>query len=107
MPDMSKGIQKAKGNILPFGFLYILNAMRKTNQLDLLLGAIKEKYRRAGINVLMAKAMMASAAKRKLNVMDSHLILENNLPMRGECEKLNGKMCKRYRVYSKTMKFKE
>jgi hypothetical protein len=107
MPDMSKGIQKAKGNILPFGFLYILNAMRKTNQLDLLLGAIKEKYRRAGINVLMAKAMMASAAKRKLNVMDSHLILENNLPMRGECEKLNGKVCKRYRVYSKTMKFKE
>ena len=41
MPDMSKGIQKAKGNIFPFGFLYILNAMRKSNQLDLLLAPLK------------------------------------------------------------------
>ena len=47
--------------------------------------------------------MMESAAKRNMHVMDSHLILENNLPMRGECEKLNGKVCKRFRVYSKAL----
>lgn len=103
LPDMSKGIQKAKGNIFPIGFLHIMNAMRKTNQLDLMLGAIQASYRRAGISVLMGKAMIDSAVKRKLTVMDSHLILENNLPMRGECEKLNGKVCKRYRVYGKTL----
>jgi len=103
MPDMSKGIQKAKGQIFPLGFIHILLSMKKTNQLNLMLGAIKPRYRRLGINVLMAKAMMASAVNRKLNVMDSHLILENNLPMRGECENLNGKICKRYRVYSKIL----
>jgi hypothetical protein len=103
MPDMSRGIQKAKGKIFPFGFIHILLSMRNTRQLNLLLGAIKPGYRRIGINVLLGKAMMKSAVKRNLQVMDSHLILENNVAMRGECEKLNGEICKRFRVYSKTL----
>lgn len=103
MPEMSAGIQKAKGRLFPFGFIYILNAMRKTKQLNLLLGAIKKEYRGKGINVLMGKAVMASAWKRGMRVIDSHLILENNTTMRAECEKLGGVLRKRYRVYGKLL----
>jgi len=101
MPEMSIGIQKAKGRLFPFGFLYILQAMRRTKQLNLLLGAIKEGYRRTGVSVLLGKAMLETASRRGFIIMDSHLILENNLPMRGECEKLNGRLCKRYRIFRK------
>jgi hypothetical protein len=101
MPDMSRGIQRAKGRLFPFGFLFILNAMRKAKQLNLLLGAVKPGYRNLGLTVLLGKSMMESATKRGLTVMDSHLILENNLQMRRECERIDGKVCKRYRVYSK------
>lgn len=101
MPDMSRGIQQAKGKLFPFGFLFILNAMRKAKQLNLLLGAVKPGYRNLGLTVLLGKSMMQSATKRGLTIMDSHLILENNLPMRRECERIDGKVCKRYRVYSK------
>ena len=101
MPDMSRGIQQAKGKLFPFGFLYILNAMRKAKQLNLLLGAVKPGYRSQGLTVLLGKSMLESANKRGLTVMDSHLILENNMPMRRECERIDGKVCKRYRVYSK------
>lgn len=103
MPDMSLGIQKAKGRLFPFGFIHILSAMRKAKQLNLLLGAIKSTYRGKGINVLMGKALIESANKRGLKVMDSHLILENNLQMRRECEKLGGTVCKRFRVYKKLL----
>lgn len=103
IPDMSAGIQKAKGRIFPFGFFYILNAMKKSKQLNLMLGAIKNGYRGTGISAFMGKAMLESSIKRGIEVMDSHLILENNLPMRGECEKLNGKVCKRYRIFSKKL----
>lgn len=101
MPDMSRGIQKAKGKLFPFGFLFILNAMRKATQLNLLLGAVKPGFRGLGITALLGKSIMQSATKRGLTIMDSHLILENNLPMRRECERIDGKVCKRYRVYSK------
>lgn len=103
MPDMSRGIQKAKGRLFPFGFIHILRAMRKTNQLNLLLGAVKPAFRGKGINVLMGKALMESARKRGMTVIDSHLILETNLVMRAECEKLGGVIRKRYRVYQKLL----
>jgi hypothetical protein len=104
MPEMSAGIQKAKGRLFPFGFIHILRAMRKTKQLNLLLGAIKKEYRGKGINVLMGKAIMNSARKRGMNVLDSHLILETNVIMRAECEKLGGAVRKRYRVYGKGLR---
>jgi hypothetical protein len=103
IPDMSAGIQKAKGRIFPFGFFYILNAVKKSKQLNLMLGAIKNGYRGTGISAFMGKAILESSMKRGIEVMDSHLILEHNLPMRGECEKLHGKVCKRYRIFSKKL----
>jgi hypothetical protein len=103
MPDMSAGIQKAKGKLFPFGFIHVLNAMRKSKQLNLMLGAIVNGYRSNGVSAFMGKAIIESAIKRGMKVMDSHLILENNLPMRGECEKLEGKVCKRYRIFSKVL----
>jgi hypothetical protein len=104
IPDMSAGIQKAKGKLFPFGFFYVLNAMRKSKQLNLMLGAIKNGYRGMGISAVMGKAMIESSNKRGIEIMDSHLILETNLPMRGECEKINGKIRKRYRIFSKLLK---
>lgn len=103
MPDMSAGIQKAKGRLFPFGFIHILRSMRKTKQLNLLLGAVKPQYRGKGINVLMGKSLIDSANKRGMTLMDSHLILENNSVMRAECEKLGGTVRKRYRVYQKLL----
>jgi hypothetical protein len=104
MPDMSIGIQKAKGKLFPFGFIHILSAAKKTRQLNLLLGAVKEKYRGMGIDVLMGQAVIQSAIKRKFNVMDSHLVLETNKPMCAVYENMNGVIYKRYRVYQKDLK---
>jgi len=101
MPDMSRGIQKAKGKLFPFGFLYILSSAKRTTQLDLLLGAVRSNYRGKGLTVMLGKSLMETASKRGLETMDSHLILETNSRMRAECENVGGKVYKRYRVYKK------
>jgi hypothetical protein len=103
MPDMSAGIQKSKGKLLPFGFIYVLSAMKKSRQLNLMLGAIRNDFRGLGLSAILGKAIIQSANKRNMEVMDSHLILENNWPMRGECEKLNGEVRKRFRIFSKQL----
>jgi GNAT superfamily N-acetyltransferase len=103
MPDMSRGIQKAKGRLFPFGFLYVLGAMRNSRQLNMMLGAVHKSLQGKGVTTLLAKALLASARKRKMSLIDTHLILENNLPMRGEYEKLNGKVYKRFRIFSKSL----
>ncbi len=103
IPDMTEGIQKARGRLLPFGFLKILKASKKTKQLDLLLGAIKEKYRGRGLDVLMGVRMILSANKAGLETMDTHHELESNVKVRAEMERMGGKLYKRFRVYQKRL----
>ena len=103
-PDISKGIRKAKGKIFPFGFIHILSSAKQTKQLDLFLGAVKEKYMNTGLTALLGVSIFNSANKRGLNYIDSHLILESNKPMRAVMERLDAVTYKRYRVYSKNLK---
>ncbi|NIM91196.1 MAG: hypothetical protein GTO17_09640 [Candidatus Aminicenantes bacterium] len=103
IPDMTEGIQKARGRLLPFGFLKILRASKKTKQLDLLLGAIKEKYRGMGVDVLMGVKTILSAHEAGLEVIDTHHELESNVKVRAEMERMGGKLYKRFRVYQKKL----
>ena len=101
IPDLTEGIQKARGRLFPFGFLKILRAAKKTKQLDLLLGAIKEEYRGRGLDVLMGMKMIISAYEAGFEMMDTHHEMETNVRVRAEMERMGGKIYKRFRVYQK------
>jgi len=103
IPDMTEGIQKARGRLFPFGFLKILRAAKKTKQLDLLLGAIKEKYRGMGVDVLMGVKMLISAHEVGLEIIDTHHEMEANVKIRAEMVKMGGKLYKLFRVYKKKL----
>jgi len=103
IPDMSEGIQKAHGRLFPFGFLKILRAAKKTKQLDLLLGAIKEKYRGLGLDVLMGVKMIMTAREAGMEMMDTHHEMEENVKVRAEMEKMGGRIYKKFRVYQKSL----
>ena len=101
LPDMSPGLQKAKGRLWPFGFLHLLAAAKRTKQIDLVLGAVKEEYRGRGVHLLLYDALYRSAWKRGFKWLDSHLVLETNKMMRAEYENAGGEVYKRYRIYRK------
>ena len=103
IPDMTEGIQKARGRLFPFGFLKVLRAAKKTKQLDLLLGAIKEKYRGRGLDAIMGIKMIISAQEAGMEIMDTHHELEENVRVRSEMERLGGKLYKKFRVYKKEL----
>lgn len=103
LPDMSRGIRKAKGKIFPFGFIHLLAAARRATQLNMMIGAIKQTHRGIGLNVLMGTAILKAAIRRKFITIDSHLVLETNTAMCGEYEKLGGEVYKRYRINRKRL----
>jgi len=103
IPDMTAGIQKARGRLLPFGFIHILRAQKKTKQLDLLLGAVKEKYQGMGLDVMMGFRMLTSAREAGFEYLDSHHEMESNVKVRAEMERMGGKVYKRFRVYQKNL----
>lgn len=103
MPDMTEGIRKARGRLLPFGFLHILRAAKRTKQLDLLLGAIKEPYRGQGLDVLMGVKMLLAAHEAGYERIDTHHEMETNVKVRAEMERMGGVIYKRYRAFQKPL----
>ena len=101
MPDMTEGIRKARGRLLPFGFIRVLRAAKKTKQLDLLLGAVKEQYRGQGLDVLMGVKTLMSAHEAGYEMMDTHHEMEANVKVRAEMERMGGIIYKRYRAFYK------
>ncbi len=103
MPDIAEGIRLAKGRLFPFGLFRIISSSKKTKLINLLLGAIKDEYRNNGFDAVMGVKMLESAIKSGHEIIDSHLMLENNVKMRAEFEKMGGIVYKKYRIFSKQL----
>ncbi len=103
LPDMTPGMIAAGGKLFPFGILRIMKEMKKATKLMLMLGGVKEEYRGKGIDVMMAVKLLDSARKHNKKILDSHLIMEQNARMRAECDRMNGKIVKRFRIFQKSL----
>lgn len=103
MSDISQGIQKAKGYLIPTGFIHIFRSGKKSKQLNLLLGAIDPDYRGRGLDVMMGIRMLDSAKAAGKTTIDTHLELEYNTLVRAEMERMGGKVYKRFRIFQKAI----
>jgi hypothetical protein len=103
MPDFSKGIRDAKGKLFPFGIFKILSDSKKSKKLLMMLGGVKKAYRGKGLDVLMGVKILQSGIKHKMDTIDSHLVLENNVKMRSEYERIGCKVVKKFRIYQKEL----
>jgi len=103
MPDLSKGIRDAHGKMLPFGIFKILSESKKSKKLLMMLGGVKKEYRGKGLEVLMGVKIIQSGIKHKMDMIDSHLVLENNTKMRSEYERIGCAVVKKFRIYQKDL----
>ena len=103
IPDFSKGIREANGKLLPFGIFKILKESKRSKKLLMMLGGVKKAYRGKGLEVLMGVKIFRSGIKHNMDMIDSHLILENNTKMRCEWERIGCQVVKKFRIYQKEL----
>jgi hypothetical protein len=103
MPDFSKGIRDAKGKLFPFGIFKILSDSKKSKKLLMMLGGVRKEFRGKGLDVLMGVKILQSGIEHKMDTLDSHLVLEDNLKMRGEYERVGCQVVKKFRIYQKEL----
>jgi hypothetical protein len=103
MPDITEGLQKARGRLFPFGLFHILKAARTSKTLQFLLVGIKEHYRKQGLFVLFAVALLKEVHAAGMSTVYSHLQLEENRDMNKWLERLDGKIFRRYRAFIKKL----
>jgi hypothetical protein len=105
LPSLSRGFQKAKGRLLPFGWFHILKAVKcKNNTVDAYLAGIKPKYRGLGIDLLMILETGKVIIKRKIEIVESNPELENNLKIQAQWKYFNPVNHKKRRIYRKKIK---
>jgi hypothetical protein len=103
LPHMTKGIQKSKGHLFPFGIIHIMRAAKTTKQLDVMLGAVYPKLQGMGLDVLMTIPLIDSAKKAGYKEMEFHLMLETNKAILNEMDRLEATIHKRFRVFQKSL----
>ena len=103
MPSLTKGFQKAKGHLFPFGWFHILRSLKDYEILDFYLAGIKEKYRGHGIDLMMVLDVINSAIEKGVKYTESNPELESNKKIQAQWKYFNPTLHKRRRIFIKNI----
>ncbi len=101
MPNISKALQKAKGKLFPFGFIYLLRALKKMDTVDFYLTAIKPELQNKGVNALLFAQLIPTYNKYKILKAETNIELEENHKIQNMWEDFEKRNHKRRRAFIK------
>lgn len=78
VPSLSEAMQKANGKLFPFGFYYILQAMKKPKVLDFFLVGVLPKHENSGAPVILFDSVHDEMKKQGINYMETTGVFETN-----------------------------
>ena len=103
MPSLSKAFQKNKGRLFPFGFVYVLKAMKKNKNVDLYLTAVRPDLQNKGVNAILMHEMNKVFVKNKIEKVETNRELEVNSKVQAQWKFFENRMHKRRRCYKKDL----
>jgi hypothetical protein len=103
MPNMYKGLQKAKGRLFPLGLFHILRALKTAKTVNLMIGAVIPEYQKQGLNIYLSISTIKAAIKRGMHSVDTHVVMEENDDMSNEFKRYGAFLIKKFRVYQKEL----
>ena len=103
-PDVSAAFQRAKGHLLPFGFMDLLIEMKRTKTVSGNGMGILPEYQGTGGNALLYSEMGKAALNfNQFANVEMTQVAETACQMRADLKNLNGVEYKNHRVYRKLL----
>ncbi len=78
LPSLTRALQKCDGKLFPFGFLYLLRAMKKSDTIDMYLNGVRPDYHAKGVNALYYNEMHRAYIKHGIKKAVTNPQLEDN-----------------------------
>jgi GNAT superfamily N-acetyltransferase len=103
MPSLSLALQKTKGLLFPFGFIYLLGALKKNDRADLYLVAVRSEYQGKGVNAILMNKMHGVFNRLGIKKVESNPELETNQNVQGQWKYYQKRQHKRRRVFIKQL----
>lgn len=79
LPSLSKAMQKANGSLFPFGFTYIMKALKHPVEMDLLLTGVDPQYQKLGLPAILINELQKSMIKAGVKHVETTGMFETNL----------------------------
>ena len=98
-PDISAGIQRAGGQIWPFGWFHLLLEMRRTSWINFNGAGILPKHQGVGANAVLYTELAKTVLEFGFEHADLVQVAENNIESKGEVGAVGGEWYKRHRIY--------
>jgi hypothetical protein len=100
-PDVSEGLQRANGNLFPFGIIHILRSLKKAKLIAFNGAGILPEYHGIGGNALLYSEMDKTLKEFEFDSVDMTQIAETAEQMRADLINLGGVPYRNHRVYRK------
>lgn len=101
MPSLSKAMQKSKGSLFPFGFIYMLKALKKNDVVDFYLMAVHPDYQNKGVSAMIFADLYTSFHKNGYKMAETNPELETNSKIQLLWSEFNPQPVRRRRVFKK------
>ncbi|MGY8978763.1 MAG: hypothetical protein ACKVLJ_11485 [Cytophagales bacterium] len=101
LPSLSKALQKAHGNLYPFGFLHLIKAFQNNETIDVLLIGVTPKYQNSGATQLIFFELLSNFIKNKVVMVNTSIQLEDNLKATNQWNKFGIEVAIRRRCFIK------
>ena len=105
MPSIVRALQKARGQLLPFGWWHLLKALKWKHEdgVELLLIAIRPDYQSKGVNALIFNDLIPVYKAMGFKWAETNPQLEDNFQSQAQWEYLNPIVHKRRRCYKRNI----
>lgn len=102
LPNLSKAMQKARGHLFPFGWIYLLKALKsKPKIVDLYLTGVLPAYQNKGVNALLFNDLIPVYKKNKTVYAESNPEMETNSAVQAQWDYFKREHHKTRRAYIK------
>jgi GNAT superfamily N-acetyltransferase len=99
MPDFNVGYKAAYGRLLPFGWVHLLTAKRRTHLVRTLSMGVLKDYRNRGIDLAFYYHSFKNGVPKGYTAVEMSWVEEDNAAMTNTALKLGGVAYRKYRVY--------
>lgn len=104
MPSLSEALRKSRGRLFPFGWYYLLRAIKgHTDVVDLLLVAVKPEYQSKGVNALIFNDLIPRYIANGYKYAESNVELEGNESVQKQWEYFERRQHRRRRAWKKAL----
>ena len=106
MPDISEAVRRCGGKLLPFGWYYLLKALKAKNieAFDLLLIGVRPDYQGKGVNSIIIADQFPYFKEYGIKRVETTSIMESNWKNQANWQMFPHKQHKRRRAYIKSIK---